>query len=42
LSRQIRDLEEELGCDMLYRQARAITLTAAGEALLLESRKVTG
>lgn len=40
LSRQIRDLEEELGCALLYRQARAIALTAAGEALLLEARKV--
>ena len=40
LSRQIRDLEAELGCALFDRQARAITLTAAGEALLLEARKV--
>jgi DNA-binding transcriptional LysR family regulator len=40
LSRQIRDLEEELGCALLDRQARNITLTASGEALLEEARKL--
>jgi DNA-binding transcriptional LysR family regulator len=42
LSRQIRDLEEELGCPLLDRQARNVTLTAAGEALLEEARKLLG
>ena len=42
LSRQIRDLEEELGCILLDRQARNLTLTASGEALLKEARKLLG
>jgi len=42
LSRQIRDLEEELGCPLLDRQARNLTLTAPGEALLEEARKLLG
>jgi len=42
LSRQIRDLEEELGCSLLDRQARNLTLTASGEALLKEARKLLG
>ena len=42
LSRQIRDLEEELGCTLLDRQARNLTLTASGEALLKEAKKVLG
>ena len=42
LSRQIRDLEEELGCPLLDRQARNVTLTASGEALLEEARKLLG
>jgi DNA-binding transcriptional LysR family regulator len=42
LSRQIRDLEEELGCTLLDRQARNLTLTASGEALLKEARKLLG
>jgi DNA-binding transcriptional LysR family regulator len=40
LSRQIRDLEEELGCPLLDRQARNVTLTASGEALLEEARRL--
>jgi DNA-binding transcriptional LysR family regulator len=42
LSRQIRDLEAELGCPLLDRQARNLTLTASGEALLEEARKLLG
>ena len=42
LSRQIRDLEDELGCPLLDRQARNVTLTASGEALLEEARKLLG
>jgi DNA-binding transcriptional LysR family regulator len=42
LSRQIRDLEQELGCPLLDRQARNVTLTASGEALLAEARKLLG
>ena len=40
LSRQIRHLEEDLGCSLLDRQARNVTLTASGEALLEEARKL--
>jgi len=42
LSRQIRDLEEELGCSLLNREARNLTLTASGEALLKEAKKLLG
>lgn len=42
LSRQIRDLEQELGCPLLDRQARNVTLTASGEALLAEASKLLG
>src|ERR1700756_604514 len=33
LSRQIRDLEDEVGAQLLTRRARGIDLTAAGRAL---------
>src|SRR5215471_20461589 len=42
LSRQIRDLEEELGCPLVDRQVRNVALTASGEALLEEARKLLG
>jgi DNA-binding transcriptional LysR family regulator len=42
LSRQIRDLENELGCPLLDRQTRNLALTASGEALLDEARKLLG
>jgi DNA-binding transcriptional LysR family regulator len=42
LSRQIRDLEEELGCTLLDRRTRNLALTASGEALLKEARKLLG
>ncbi|MEU0496001.1 LysR substrate-binding domain-containing protein [Mycobacterium sp. NPDC006124] len=34
LSRQIRDLEEELGAQLFYRTTRSVELTPAGEAFL--------
>jgi DNA-binding transcriptional LysR family regulator len=40
LSRQIRDLEEELGFDLFERSAKSVRLTAAGKAFLTEARAV--
>jgi DNA-binding transcriptional LysR family regulator len=40
LSRQIRALENELGCALLTRTTRNVQLTAAGERLYQESRAV--
>jgi DNA-binding transcriptional LysR family regulator len=40
LSRQIRDLEEELGFPLLERSAKAVRLTEAGRAFLPEARAV--
>jgi DNA-binding transcriptional LysR family regulator len=40
LSRQIRDLEEELGVLLLERTAKAVRLTEAGKTFLLEARAV--
>jgi LysR family hca operon transcriptional activator len=40
LSRQIRDLEDELGAQLLTRRARGIELTAAGRAFLDHARVV--
>ncbi len=40
LSRQIRDLEEELGFSLLERGARSVRLTEAGRAFLTEARAV--
>jgi DNA-binding transcriptional LysR family regulator len=40
LSRQIKALEEELDTALLERGAHSITLTPAGEALLVEARKL--
>lgn len=40
LSRQIRDLEEEIGVPLLERRARSVRLTAAGRAFLPEARAV--
>lgn len=40
LSRQIRDLEDELGFPLLQRSAKSVRLTDAGRAFLAESRGV--
>ncbi|WP_328323234.1 LysR family transcriptional regulator [Kribbella sp. NBC_00382] len=40
LSRQIRSLERELGCDLFVRTTRSVQLTAAGEQLRQEARGV--
>src|SRR5467141_4727528 len=40
LSRQIRDLEDEVGTPLLTRRARGIELTAAGRAFLDHARSV--
>ncbi len=40
LSRQIRDLEDELGFPLFDRGAQSVRLTAAGRALLAEARAV--
>src|SRR5687767_2547076 len=40
LSRQIRDLEEELGFPLLERSAHSVRLTPAGRSFLVEARAV--
>src|SRR2546423_9116687 len=40
LSRQIRDLEDELGFPLLERGAKSVRLTDAGRAFLIEARAV--
>ena len=40
LSRQIRDLEEEIGAELLTRRARGIELTPAGRVFLDHARSV--
>ena len=40
LSRQIRQLEEEIGVELLERTRRGVRLTSAGEAFLVEARGV--
>src|ERR1700693_2599124 len=42
LSRQIRDLEDEVGAQLLTRRARGIELTPAGRAFLAHARSVLG
>jgi LysR family hca operon transcriptional activator len=40
LSRQMRDLEIELGCDLMTRGAKGIELTAAGRVFLDHARGI--
>src|SRR3712207_4238029 len=40
LSRQVRGLEQLLGCDLLRRSTHSVELTLAGEALLDRARKL--
>ncbi|HEY2328747.1 MAG TPA: LysR substrate-binding domain-containing protein [Verrucomicrobiae bacterium] len=40
LSRQIRDLEDEIGFQLLERSAKSVRLTAAGKVFLVEAREV--
>ena len=40
LSRQMRDLEAEIGCDLMIRGAKGIALTAAGQVFLEHARVV--
>lgn len=40
VSHQIARLERELGCELLVRAGRSVSLTAAGRALLLHARRV--
>src|SRR5258707_13870047 len=40
LSRQIQDLEEEIGVDLLRRSPRGVTLTAEGRLFLEEVREL--
>ena len=40
MSRQIRDLEQELGVELFYRTKRTVHLTEVGEIFLVETRKI--
>ncbi len=40
LSRQVQDLEEEIGVDLLKRSPRGVTLTAEGKLFLDEVREL--
>lgn len=40
LSRQVRDLEDELGFPLLERSAKSVRLTEAGRVFLTEARAV--
>jgi DNA-binding transcriptional LysR family regulator len=42
LSHQIRQLEEEMGCQLLARSRRRVELTAAGSAFLRDARTILG
>src|SRR5262250_266122 len=40
LSRQMQDLEDEIGVDLLKRSPRGVTLTAEGQLFLEEAREI--
>ena len=40
LSRQVQDLEDEIGVDLLKRSPRGVTLTAEGKLFLEEAREL--
>src|SRR5271165_3703286 len=40
LSRQVQDLEDEIGVDLLKRSPRGVTITAEGKLFLEETREV--
>jgi DNA-binding transcriptional LysR family regulator len=40
LSRQVQDLEDEIGVDLLKRSPRGVTITAGGKLFLEEAREV--
>lgn len=42
LSKQLRELEEELGCDLLVRGARTVTLTEEGRILRARAEEILG
>lgn len=42
LSQQLRQLEEELQVELVHRTKRMVSLTRAGEAFLIEARKIVG
>src|ERR1700728_4989822 len=42
VSQQIGKLERDLGCEVLHRHPRGVTLTAVGQALVSHAEAVTG
>ncbi len=40
ISKQIKLLEEELGCTLVIRDKKTVRLTSAGEALLKHARQI--
>jgi DNA-binding transcriptional LysR family regulator len=42
LSKQVRDLEDEIGVDLFRRSQRGVTLTAEGKLFLDEARRILG
>ncbi len=42
VSKRVKELERELGVQLLYRSTRGVTLTQAGQALLVHARQIMG